>query len=194
MRALILVRHSISEVDKSVDSNQWHLSAAGRLLCEPLAERLAEYSPTRIVTSREPKAIETGQIIAEILNKPESVANNIHEHDRSGMGIFPTVEAFQANVENFFRHPNELVYGNETGEETYQRFVGALTDLLEQYPYDTLAAVTHGTVLSLFVARAARLDPYTFWQRLGMPSYVVLSLPDLKVIEVVEKIEAPVPG
>ncbi len=50
----------------------------------------------------------------------------------------------------------------------------------------SLAVVAHGTVISLYVARKTGADPYALWKRLNTPSYVVMTLPELQLIEVVE--------
>jgi hypothetical protein len=34
--------------------------------------------------------------------------------------------------------------------------------------------VTHGTVVSLYLSRWARIDPYLFWEKLGLPSFAVV--------------------
>lgn len=62
---LILVRHSLPEMDFTVSAHQWHLSDEGRRRCEPLADALTDYHPVAIASSGEPKAVETAQIIAE---------------------------------------------------------------------------------------------------------------------------------
>jgi hypothetical protein len=50
--------------------------------------------------------------------------------------------------------------------------------------------VSHGTVISLFVAECARIDPYDLWRKLELPSYVVLSLPELQLLDVVGSVES----
>ena len=67
MSHLILVRHSAPEIVPQVPARAWHLSAVGRARCVPLAAALAPYQPRAIITSVEPKAVETGQIVAEQL-------------------------------------------------------------------------------------------------------------------------------
>ena len=42
--------------------------------------------------------------------------------------------------------------------------------------------------MTLLIARANRLDPIPFWKSLGLPAFAILSLPDLKLLEVVEKV------
>jgi hypothetical protein len=47
-----------------------------------------------------------------------------------------------------------------------------------------IVVVTHGTVLTLAVAERCMLDPFHFWQRLGLPSAVSLTVPDMTLEQV----------
>jgi broad specificity phosphatase PhoE len=187
MRKVILVRHSAPEIEPSVPAREWHLSAAGRQRCRGLATALRSHDPTRIITSTEAKAIETGELVAQALGLPWLTAEDLHEHDRSNVG-FLSSEGFAASVARFYEQPTQLVFGSETAEQAYQRFAGGVADVIQQYPEDTLAIVAHGTVISLFVARATGVEPLPFWKRLGLPSFVVLSLPGPRVQAVVEMV------
>ncbi|HSR29857.1 MAG TPA: histidine phosphatase family protein [Anaerolineae bacterium] len=183
-RRLILVRHSLPEMVTGVPASQWHLSAEGRHRCEKLAERLADYSLAAVVASEESKAAETGQTIARILDLPFETATGLHEHQRGVIMDLGSREGFQAQVARFFEHPDDLVLGYETADEVYARFATAVSAVLERHPHGNLAIVCHGTVISLFIARANHLDPFPFWKRLGLPAFAVLSLPDLDLLEV----------
>jgi broad specificity phosphatase PhoE len=189
MRKLILVRHSLPEIVSDLPANQWRLSDAGRLRCKRLADRLATYDPDVIVASLEPKATETGRIVASRLGKPFETAKNLHEHDRSNGGPWDTKEQFEARVASFFENPQRVVFGRETADDAHRRFAGAVAEVIGKYPSGNLAVISHGTVMTLFVARAAGLDSFPFWKRLGLPSFVVLSLPGFGLLTVVEGVE-----
>ncbi len=45
-------------------------------------------------------------------------------------------------------------------------------------------------MISLFVARHAAVEPFPLWRRLGLPSFVVLAVPALALLEVIERVEA----
>jgi broad specificity phosphatase PhoE len=183
MRSLILIKHSMVTIDTTVSAQHWRLSEEGRERCTTLADQLALYHPTRIVASQEPKATETGQLVAARLGLPFETAAGLGEHDRTGVPFGPTAQ-FEADVARFFAQPGDLVHGRETADEAYARFSGAVQRILNQYPDDTLAIVTHGTVLSLFVARHAGIDPFPLWKSLHLPSFVVLSLPNFAVLHI----------
>lgn len=188
MPELILVRHSHPEILPTVPANQWLLSDEGRQRCRPLADRLALHRPDVIVTSLEPKAVETGQIVAHRLGKPFESADGLHEHDRSEV-TFGSKERFEAKVARFFAQPEQLVFGRETADQAHQRFAQAVTSVIRTHPHKNVAVVTHGTVMTLFVSRAVGLEPFPFWKRLGLPAFAVLSLPGFDLVTVVEDVE-----
>ena len=187
-RELILVKHALPDIVAGVRASEWHLSDEGRCRCLPLAERLAAYEPTVIVTSEEPKAVETGQIIAERLDLPCTTAPGLHEHERPTVGFLGTHEQFVAQAVRLFEHPGEMVFGSETADQAHGRFSAAVAAVLEQHPGGIPVIVAHGTVITLLLARANGLDPVPFWKSLGLPAYAVLSLPDLRLLEVVENV------
>lgn len=185
MRRLILVRHSLPEMVVGVAASEWHLSSEGRRRCAALADRLTEYGLGAVVSSQEPKAVETGQIIAETLELPFETAIGLHEHERGVVRDLGSPEDFRAQVARLFEHPGELVLGYETADEAHARFVRAVNSVLARWPATSLAIVSHGTVMTLFIARAAGLDPVPFWKSLALPCFAVLSLPDLDLLEMV---------
>ncbi len=165
----------------------WRLSEAGRLKCAPLAGQLAAHHPDVIVTSTEPKAAETAQIVGNLLGKPLETAEGLIEHDRSNVAFLST-ERFEAAVAEFFREPQRLVFGQETADQAHQRFTAAVEGIIARHPSKTLVLVTHGTVIALYVSRTAALEPFPLWKRLGTPAFVVLSLPERRILTVVERI------
>jgi broad specificity phosphatase PhoE len=190
---LILVRHSLPAMVTGVPASKWHLSVEGRRRCTALAGRLAAFGLAAIVSSREPKAVETGQIVAGTLGLPLETAPGLHERERGPVKDLGNQEDFQAQVARFFEHPDQLVLGYETADEAHARFTRAIAAAIERRPAINLAIVSHGTVMTLFVARATGLDPVPFWKGLGLPSFVVLSLPELALLEVVTDVAAAGP-
>jgi broad specificity phosphatase PhoE len=66
------------------------------------------------------------------------------------------------------------VIGGETANSAFERFAGPISNILSEDHSQPLAIVTHGIVLSLFVARHNAITPFNIWARLALPSYVVL--------------------
>ena len=67
MAQLVLVKHAKPLMDPNTPSRQWKLSDVGREQAQQLAQRLGGRAIDVVVTSAEPKAQETGSIIAEAL-------------------------------------------------------------------------------------------------------------------------------
>lgn len=187
MPRLILVKHSSPEIVPTLPASLWRLSESGRVKCKPLAKLLAAYQPGVIVASTEPKALETAQIIADVLGRPVETAEELREHDRSNI-VFTSTEKFEAAVARFFQEPQHLVMGRETADQAHRRFAAVVDTIMERHPGETVAVVTHGTVMALFVARAAAKDPFPLWKRLDTPAFVVLSLPEREVMEIVDRV------
>ena len=177
MPDLIFIRHSSTIVDRNIPSRDWPLTPAGIDLCVPLAEKLTDYDIDALYTSTEAKAIETGKIVSEVLNVPVRQADGLHEHDRSGAGFIDNAEDFDSLVARFFAEPSELLWGHETADEAYARFSRNVEDIISNHPESSVGIVSHGTVMTLFVSRICGVDPFAFWKRLQLPSFVVLSYP-----------------
>jgi broad specificity phosphatase PhoE len=187
-RRLILVKHALPDIVAGVRASEWHLSDKGRRRCLPLAERLAAYQPTVVISSEEPKAVETGQIVAERLGLPCETTPGLHEHERPTIGFLGTHEQFVAQAVRLFEHPGELVFGSETADQAHARFAAAVAAVLAQHPDGNPVIVSHGTVITLLIARANGLDPVPFWKSLGLPAFAVLSLPGLRLLHVTENV------
>jgi broad specificity phosphatase PhoE len=191
MRELLLVRHSAVTLDPAVPANRWRLSDEGRRRARVLAQWLAAHDPVAVVTSVEPKAVETGRIAAGVLGIPCRTMAGLHEHERPQAGLAPRREVFQAQVARLLRHPHALVFGAETGEAARRRFAHAIDRVLAQHPAGSVVVVTHGTVLALFVAGVTGIDPVPFWLGLGLPALAVLSLPGFDLRKIVEDAGVP---
>jgi len=181
-----LVKHSLPEIEPETPANQWRLSSEGRRRCQALAGMLAPYEPGVILSSREPKAVETARIVADRLGLETRSAAGLHEHERN-TAPFISPQAFESIVARFFAQSDQLVFGEESAAQAQARFAAAVDALRQQHSGGNLALVAHGTVITLFVAQANHIEPFAFWKRLGLPSFVVLSIPDLALVDVIEQ-------
>jgi broad specificity phosphatase PhoE len=182
---LILIKHSLPEVIHSLPAHQWHLSEIGRLRCKSLAEKIMDHSPDVIFTSPEPKAIETTQIIADSLGKKFHEIGELREHERSNVKWL-NKEDFEERVNEFFRFPETLTFGNETAHQANQRFSNVISKITEEHPAGNIAIVSHGTVIALWLAHRVGIDPFHMWKQLTMPSFVVVPLPQADSLIAIE--------
>lgn len=176
-RRLVLVRHSIPEILPDRAAAEWRLSAPGLERAREFAGLLDPGTAPAVFSSREPKAAETARALSEVWSVPHEIRSNLHEHERPLARMFPR-EVFEARVKALFERPSEVVFGVESAAQARQRFTQAIMRLVAETRGDVVA-VSHGTVMALFVAEVTGAEPFAFWKRLEMPCAVVLSLPDL---------------
>lgn len=187
MRRLVLVKHSMPEIERDKPASAWKLGEIGRRRAELLAAGLRKFNPSVIWSSREPKAIETAGIVANELAVQVEVADGLEEHHRDNVPFLSSREKFERAVERFFLCPDELVLGRETANQARDRFAAAIDEVIDGGQADSIV-VTHGTVITLYVASVAGVQRMDFWRRLGLPSYVVLTMPDMSIRSIVDDV------
>ncbi len=171
------------QVDVETPAHEWRLGPVGVAGAAAVASRLARYAPTRIVASLEPKATQTGSVIAERLRLPLVTADGLHEHDRRAIR-FLAADQFAARMRDLFAHPDATVFGSESARGALTRFTAAVDRVTDEDTGDVLI-VSHGTVISLFVAARADVDAAELCGTLGLPSYVTLEIPSHRIIDIV---------
>lgn len=146
--APILVRHGLSLPDPEALSESWPLDPAGRADIAALADRLPSLP---VVCSHMRRAIET----AEFFGVP-TIDTRLAEVTRP----------FLAETEESFAvyFSGQAVDGWEPQSDAIARIEASVAD------HGDAIYVTHGTVLSLFIASRCRaLDAYSFWAHLWNP-------------------------
>ena len=73
----------------------------------------------------------------------------------------------ERGMRTLFERPNEVVFGEASAAAALARFKAAVADLP-----DTAVVVSHGTVISLYVAAQTGLDAFDVWQGLQLPEIV----------------------
>lgn len=182
MSKLLLVRHSQPDIDPARNAKLWNLSERGRELCIPLIEKLAPFNPNVIVSSKQQKAWETAKILAQYLKLPIKIEMGLHEHERGNEPFLDSPEEFQNKIRELFLHPHNLIYGAETASEALERYSTAIHKVVIEHPTQNIVIVSHGTVMSLFVAQHNPIETYEFWKNLKTPDLFVLSLPDFLLL------------
>lgn len=180
MRKLVLTRHSQPRIERDVPAAEWRLSESGRRRAESLAAELRHYRANVIWCSREPKAKETAEIVGSALGVPIRVMDGLEEHHRHNVPFFPTTQEFEQAVDEFISQPSRLVLGTETARQACDRFTGAIEAILEADSADAIV-ITHGTVMTLYLAQLADIQPMRLWRELRTPCLVEVELPALRV-------------
>ena len=167
--SLILVRHGRPVIDPDIPPPQWGLCPEGRDAVAALAEKLIPFGAKAAISSPEPKALQTAEIIGQRLGLAVEVEHGLHEHKRSHVS-FGTEEEFRQRIAQVFANPSVPAPGGESAEQACDR----LATTLAKHTVRPLVAVTHGTVLSHYVARSLGLDAHDLWRSLHTPDAFIL--------------------
>lgn len=171
---LILVKHAMPVIDQARPSKDWPISQEGEVMAARLAERLKGFVPAFVAASTEPKAADTGRIIAERLGAGLTFDPDLVETRRETVG-WGTRAQVEAGIQALFRRPAEVAYGEESADAACARFAGALDRHRAAHPDEALIVACHGTVISLWVSRRLRTDPMPLWRSLPLPCAVVMA-------------------
>jgi broad specificity phosphatase PhoE len=174
---VILIRHSISQPQPGISAHKWALTAEGQARCAALADQLRIYHIARVATSDEPKALATAQLLAAHLEvaTPLVVEPDFRETRRETAPYFDSEGEFHAAIRKAMSAPDQVVFGEEAFSDAIRRFAQALGRLTNIHRSETLAVVTHGTIMSLVLGHLAGLDTFDTWRGLGMPAFAVLT-------------------
>lgn len=193
MSKLILIKHARPQKDDTRPAHDWSLSDEGRRLSGVLAEQLRPHALGVIVSSPEPKAQQTAEIIAQALGIPTEVEADLAEHDRSSVPLMPTRE-FISMMALLFNRPRQCVLGGESAEQALKRFSRAIDRLLDRHGQRNLAIVSHGTVLALYAARLLETDPFTLWRQMAQPAYLIFQRPNMDLLLRQDRLDPPAPS
>jgi broad specificity phosphatase PhoE len=186
--ALILVRHARPRIDPDIPPSKWELCPDGRIAAVALAGKLAVYSPACVVSSTERKAEETAHILADELKVPLEFDAGLGEHKRPSAS-FGSEQEFQARIAEIFANPRVPAPGGESAEEACERLAAALA----RHAARPLVAVTHGTVLSLYIAYLLGLDAHDLWRALHTPDAFVFDAENKLIARVGATTPTPFP-
>jgi broad specificity phosphatase PhoE len=169
---VILVRHSLPAIDPAVDCMNWRLSAEGRARCDMLVEQLRPLAADAVYSSPEPKAFETAEILGAGLRLSVTAMADLREHDRTGVPFYTAPGEYEEHVCRLFSAPDACVFGAESATAALARFRKGMDQVLACEDRRPLV-VTHGTVMSLYIAAESGVDAFAIWRQLRMPSYVI---------------------
>jgi broad specificity phosphatase PhoE len=179
---LVLIRHAPVEIQPEVPAEQWVLSAAGARAATALCGCLALQSVAVIASSPEPKATATAVAIAN--GKPIVEMDDLTELDRSAAGWLRTRAEYICLVGEILQQPQRSVRGCEPAAHAQQRFVKAVEELHVQFDGVEVAVVSHGIVLSLYMAYIRHLptSDLTIWKSIGLPDLAIVDPLQRKVL------------
>ena len=180
-RVVVLIRHSIPEVDPERPASEWSLSNEGIFNCEALASNLERFLPAVMFSSPETKAVQTAEHLGLNLGIGFSVRENLREHRRPSEFLPRT--AFHEKIRRFFASPDSVVYGSESSNDVSERIEVEIRRALADHPGGNILMVTHGTAMTSFTSRHTNANAYSLWQSLDLPAYIAFGLPYFDIVD-----------
>jgi len=178
----VLVKHALPVLDGTLPARAWKLGEEGVAQARHLSTELEGFTPLRLVSSPEPKARATAEIVATDLGVEVKVVGGLREIDRPVLPIMSAAEHIAYNRPLFERR-DEPVVGDESAAQARRRFERAVRSELEVTTAPTVVAITHGTVIALFVAAWNEVDAFALWHNLDCAGHVVLEVPSMEIIQ-----------
>jgi broad specificity phosphatase PhoE len=176
-RTLYLIRHAQTR-PTALPVETWPLSDLGLLQAPRLAEQPFWQDVHIICTSVEPKAIQTAQIVAERHDLPVEPNFDLRELRRPG----DPVGDYESVVRQVLENPTRSVNGWEPAGEAQTRIMTAVERLLMLHENKTLAVVSHGLVLTLYLAYLTDTQPtLDLWRGLSFASATLVD-PDARQV------------
>ena len=142
-----LITHPEVVVDPGTEVTDWTLSDEGRARAARLAALPWVARLDRLVSSAEPKACETAEVLAAAHGLPWEVDAALGENDRRATGFLPP-EEFERAADAFFARPDQSVRGWETARDAQRRIVAAVRRHVSAGPA-AVGFVAHGAVGTL---------------------------------------------
>ncbi len=165
---LVLIRHGESEDNVAGRLSGWtdsDLTSVGVDQARRMARLVADiYRPAALYASPLTRAVKTARAIAELTGLPINLREDlreIHFGDAEGLTIDEVVSRFPTEWQRA-QDEDDVEFGFPGGEpriQFHQRVRNAFSDLIESHPGETIAVVSHGGVLSTFLADVAEKRP-----------------------------------
>jgi broad specificity phosphatase PhoE len=165
---IILVRHAMPEVEPGIASKLWGLSEASREDCVLLAHALPP-GISAIWSSDERKARETADVLELRLGLPVHIDARFAEIDR------PPVwdRDYQEVAAGYLAGAPEP--GWEPREDVLARFSAGIAEARASAA-GTVAVVSHGMAISLWVASVSPIEIVSWWRALALPDAWVVDV------------------
>jgi broad specificity phosphatase PhoE len=159
------VRHAMPAVEEGVDPARWHLDEVTLASTRSWADRLEVGERIGVlVSSTEPKALETSAAIAERWPAEVRGDDRLREASRPWIGT-----GYRAMAHRYLR--GDLPEGWEAQDAVAARVGAAVRDALEAAAGGSVVVVGHGLALSIHLGDrlGSDFDRESFWSRLAFP-------------------------
>ncbi len=150
MRRVLYLSHPQVAIDPAVAVTEWNLSPLGRSRAALAASADWSQGVTLLVSSNEPKAMQTAATIGGVRQLQVNIYLALCENDRSGTGYLPPPE-FERMADSFFARPGESVRGWERAVDAQARTIQVVAAVMQDPTPGDVLIVGHGGVGTLLL-------------------------------------------
>ncbi len=170
---LHLMRHAETAIDEKIPAHEWLLTEEGFRQARNLASMGIFDSIDSIISSPEPKALQTARPFADRLGIDIDSYPELRELDRSKGRFLSNVEYLQSVECILNRH--DAIPGWEFREHAMARFQAGLKKITNKGGFKEALVISHGLVLSMHFASLLGVEKvFPRWQRLKFCSWGTL--------------------
>ncbi len=177
---LYLIRHPHTQPDPARPASQWGLSERGQAQVRALVDLPLWSGVTAVYTSEEYKTTMVGEAVRAAHGIPFTPLIDLGEAQRDR---WLEADAFEVAQQAFFARPDvPPVPDWESADAAQGRFVAAMERVLRQHPAgESLAVVSHATVLTLYTAHLAGEAPTVErWRAIGFMAIMAVERATLR--------------
>jgi len=177
-----LIRHPHTQQVRTVPTSQWALSEEGHEQMRRLVAAPFWRCVSTVYTSRQPKTTLVGDAVRAAHGIPSVAVDDLGEARREEWVVPDSFQAAQAAF--FSRVHTAPLPGWEPALHAQRRFTAAIEQVLARHhPSESVAIVSHASVLTLYVAHALHEAPsYDAWRTLGFAAVMALDRKSLHPI------------
>ncbi len=177
----MLVRHAQVRLDPELPPRLWQLTAEGQAAAEALARLDLFVTVGAVITSPEPKARATAEPLARVAGIELHVEPDLREAERCAAPVDDR-DVFVARVGAWLN--GSSIPGWEERDAAAARIVACVERLLAASRGD-LAIVSHGTVLTLYLASLRGQAPVDLavWEAIPSPAVAVVDPAGRRILQ-----------
>lgn len=183
MALIYLIRHPHTQINLETPASTWGLSETGQAQTAALLNAPFWPHVSAVYPSREPKAITAAKEAALRYNIPVVPRSAFGELDRSAYTA-PDEHSYEAAVAACFANPAESPHGWEPAAAALHRFKREISQVLSWHPpEESIAVVSHGLVLTLYLAHLrGQVPTLSDWRAVGFAAVAAVDRASLRPI------------
>jgi probable phosphoglycerate mutase len=147
---LLLVRHALPLRNEPGEGSDPDLASLGRDQARRLPAALARFPITRLVSSPQRRAVQTGQPVSDAMKLPLQIDERLAEYDRGMSHYMPLEEVREQRPDDWNRMAAGQLPGSVDTDAFRARVLAGLRDVIAGVDHDdTVAVFTHGGVINV---------------------------------------------